>query len=395
MCSELSKDDAMTKLPPGWEWKKLGDVCEVITDGDWIESKDQSDEGIRLIQTGNIGQGFFKNRSEKARFISEKTFSRLKCTEIFENDCLISRLPDPIGRSCIIPNIGERMITAVDCTIIRFKKREILPMLFNYFSQSKVYMEDVLKEATGTTRNRISRKNLSLIDISIPPLGEQKRIVAVLDNALESIKAARGNAEKNLANAKELFESYLDGIEAHKCKINDFITIKTGKLDSNAAVNNGKYPFFTCSREIFSINSYAFDCEAVLLAGNNATGDFNVKYYKGKFNAYQRTYVIIINDTAKISYSYLYYNLVKSLKGFKGMAKGVGTKYLKIGMIQNLSIPIPSKSMQDVIIRELDAISSQTQALQSIYTQKIAALDELKQSILEQAFRGEIKLKNT
>jgi type I restriction enzyme S subunit len=104
----------------GWEVRPLSRLCEVFTDGDWIESKDQSPQGIRLIQTGNIGEGIFKGRSDKARFVSPATFDRLRCTEIFEGDCLVSRLPDPVGRACILPATGERMITAVNCTIIRF-----------------------------------------------------------------------------------------------------------------------------------------------------------------------------------------------------------------------------------------------------------------------------------
>ena len=75
-----------------WQRKQLGDLCEVFADGDWVESKDQSYEGIRLIQTGNVGEGIFKDRAEKARYISEATFKRLRCTEIFEGDCLI---PNP------------------------------------------------------------------------------------------------------------------------------------------------------------------------------------------------------------------------------------------------------------------------------------------------------------
>jgi type I restriction enzyme S subunit len=81
----------------------LADVCKVFADGDWVESKDQSPGGIRLVQTGNVGEGVFKDRGEKARYISEGTFGRLRCTEIFEGDCLISRLPDPVGRSCLLP----------------------------------------------------------------------------------------------------------------------------------------------------------------------------------------------------------------------------------------------------------------------------------------------------
>ena len=104
----------------GRTYKKLGEVAIYVADGDWIESKDQSEDGIRLIQTGNIGNGVFKLKEDKPHYISKDTFSRIGCNEIFEGDCLISRLPAPIGRACVIPNIGCRMITAVDCSIIRF-----------------------------------------------------------------------------------------------------------------------------------------------------------------------------------------------------------------------------------------------------------------------------------
>ena len=123
-------------MKKNWEAKKLGEVCEVFADGDWVESKDQSSEGNRLIQTGNVGEGVFKDRGEKARYISEETFKRLRCTEIFEGDCLISRLPDPVGRSCLLPDTGERMITAVDCTIVRFDPKKVVPAFFIYYSQS-------------------------------------------------------------------------------------------------------------------------------------------------------------------------------------------------------------------------------------------------------------------
>ena len=103
---------------------QLGELAELFTDGNWIESKDQSPTGIRLIQTGNIGIGdYIDKKAERARFISEETFKRLGCTEVFPGDVLVSRLPDPVGRACAIPDLGIRMITAVDCTIIRFRKK--------------------------------------------------------------------------------------------------------------------------------------------------------------------------------------------------------------------------------------------------------------------------------
>src|SRR5262249_55497056 len=149
-------------------------------DGDWIETKDQSASGIRLIQTGNIGEGNFKDRAEKARFISEATFNRLRCTEIFEGDCLISRLPDPVGRACLMPTSNERMITAVDCTIVRFEKGTIVPEFFVYYSQSRPYASAIGKQTTGATRQRISRKNLGTVLIPIGTLSEQQKVVAKL-----------------------------------------------------------------------------------------------------------------------------------------------------------------------------------------------------------------------
>jgi type I restriction enzyme S subunit len=187
-------------------------VCELFADGDWIETKDQSASGIRLIQTGNVGNGEFKDRGQKARFVSEATFKRLRCTEIFEGDCLVSRLPDPVGRSCLLPATGERMITAVDCTIIRFKRALVEPKYFNYFAQSDGYFREVEKLTTGATRQRISRSNLGTVIFPLPPLPEQRRIVAVLDDAFAGLAAATANAEKNLENARELFDSYLGSV---------------------------------------------------------------------------------------------------------------------------------------------------------------------------------------
>lgn len=140
------------------EVARLDQLCAHFGDGDWIESKDQSEEGIRLIQTGNVGNGEYKDKGDKARFISEDTFSRLGCTEVFPGDILISRLPDPIGRACIIPEM-PKSITAVDCTIVRLKS-ELTPMFFVAFTKTPAYTSQIDSFTTGSTRKRISRANL-------------------------------------------------------------------------------------------------------------------------------------------------------------------------------------------------------------------------------------------
>ena len=160
---------------------KLKEVCTFFADGDWIESSDQSDEGIRLIQTGNIVEGKYLEKETRAKYISESTFNKLSCTEVYPGDILVSRLPEPVGRACIIPEKNERMITAVDCTICRPNETLISKEYMCYFMRSNVYHTRLLGSVTGTTRKRISRKNLGNVEVKIPPKGEQNAIVKQLD----------------------------------------------------------------------------------------------------------------------------------------------------------------------------------------------------------------------
>jgi type I restriction enzyme S subunit len=242
----------------------------------------------------------------------------------------------------------------------------------------------------GTTIPSLVKSELLNISIPVPPLAEQQRIVGLLDEAFEGLATAKANAQKNLQNARALFESHLHVEHAEKAMLGDLVHIKTGKLDANAAVEGGKFPFFTCSRDIFAIDTYAFDCEAILLAGNNAVGDFNVKHYNGKFNAYQRTYVITVNEKKRVLYRFLYFQMLKSLKKFKAQSVGAGTKFLKLGMIKELEIELPSLDEQQRIVSTMDALTEQTQRLARLYEQKLTALEALKKSLLHQAFTGEL-----
>ena len=166
---------------------RLEDICTVFTDGDWIESKDQSESGIRLVQTGNIGEGRYLEKEARAKYISEETFYKLKCTEIFPGDILVSRLPEPVGRACIVPEKTERMITAVDCTICRPNESLISKEYLCYFMRSNAYYTRLLGNVTGTTRKRISRKNLGSVELQIPTKDEQKIVVERLDCLVKAI----------------------------------------------------------------------------------------------------------------------------------------------------------------------------------------------------------------
>ena len=192
-----------------WQCKGLSVLCETFADGDWIESKDQSANGVRLVQTGNVGRGVFKDRGHKARYVSDATFKRLKCTEIFAGDCLVSRLPDPVGRSCLIPETGKRMITAVDCTIVRFNPELVEPEFFIYYSQSQDYLKAVDSATTGTTRNRISRSNLGQVQIPVPSRPDQNRIVCELDALANETQRLESLYQRKLAALDALKQSLL------------------------------------------------------------------------------------------------------------------------------------------------------------------------------------------
>ena len=190
-----------------WEQQTLQQVSTALIDGDWIESKDQSDSGYRLIQTGNIGIGEFIAKSGKERFVSLATFERLRCTEIFPGDCLVSRLPDPAGRSCVVPDIGVKMITAVDCMIVRLDKSKIVPSLYISRSQTDSYFREVATLTSGSTRQRISRDNLSTLRLTLPPsLPEQARIADCLSSLDELLAAQARKVEALKTHKKGLME---------------------------------------------------------------------------------------------------------------------------------------------------------------------------------------------
>ena len=138
-------------------------------------------------------------------------------------------------------------------------------------------------------------------------------------------------------------------------KLKDISLIKTGKLDSNAAEENGVYPFFTCDPQTLRINTWAYDTKAVLLAGNNASGNYTAKYYEGKFNAYQRTYIIESFDDLQLNVRYLCYAMNLQLQLLKTMSAGSTTKFLTIKMLHGLDIPFPNIEAQNKIANILSA----------------------------------------
>ena len=138
-------------------------------------------------------------------------------------------------------------------------------------------------------------------------------------------------------------------------RLSEISSMKTGKLNSNAAEPNGIFPFFTCAQETYRINKAAFNTEAVLLGGNNANGVFPLKYYKGEFNAYQRTYIIESLDNEMLNTRFLYYALRPSLLQFQAASIGAATQYLTKPILDNFKINVPDVSIQNKVVDILSA----------------------------------------
>jgi type I restriction enzyme S subunit len=165
-------------------------------------------------------------------------------------------------------------------------------------------------------------------------------------------------------------------------KLGNIVSFKTGRLNSNAATPNGPYPFFTCSPTTLTTDSYSFDTECVLMAGNNASGVYTVKYFKGKFDAYQRTYVIRSLDDQRLLNRFLYYALRTKLEMLKSISTGAATKFLTLAILRDIEMAIPPLSTQ----RKIAAILSAYDDLIEKNLRRIKILEEIAQLVYHEWF---------
>ncbi|MBD5393740.1 MAG: restriction endonuclease subunit S [Lachnospiraceae bacterium] len=154
-----------------------------------------------------------------------------------------------------------------------------------------------------------------------------------------------------------------------KVKIGELTKIRTGKLDANAASEAGKYPFFTCSKEPLKISTYSYECECVLVAGN---GDLNVKYYNGKFDAYQRTYIIESNGSGKLYMPYLYYFMEGYIEELRNQSIGGVIKYIKLSNLTEAVMELPSVEVQKKVVEILEKLKG----VIKLEYEQISRLDE-------------------
>ena len=303
-----------------------------------------------------------------------------KITPCFEN-----------GKTAEVSTSAEHCFGSTEFHVIRANESRLLPRYLTHYLRQPWVREAGRRRMTGSAgQRRVPRSFLQELHLPLPPLDEQRRIAAILDKA-DALRQKRRLALQKLDPLTQSIFAEMFGKKGGTAEgwrwadFEEIATFKTGKLDSNAAVEGGVYPFFTCSKEDSSIDVYAFDCEALLLAGNNAAGEYSVKHYKGKFNAYQRTYVITL-DRSVWNYEYARLVLTNKLADLKRLSKGTGTRYLTLEILHRLSFVLPPPKLQDRFADHCHRIQRVKRKLEQAYR----GCDELSNALQCRAFRGEL-----
>lgn len=259
-----------------------------------------------------------------------------------------------IGRKGNINNpiFVEEPFWNVDTAFGLSAKREVLLPRYLYYYCRNFDFERLNKAVTIPS---LTKSDLLKIEIELPSMESQQKVVDKLSKIEQIIQMRKQELQRldELIKARYVEMFYDKGYPV--LKWNDVFNTTTGKQDSNAAVDGGAYPFFTCSKEVLRIDDYAFEEEALLLAGNNAAGKYDVKYYSGKFNAYQRTYVLTLKENW--SYRLFQYQLEDKLAYLQQQSLGGLTKYLTLKILGELEFIIPPKKQQDkfdLFIKQVD-----------------------------------------
>ena len=351
------------------EWKtvRLGDVCEIVMG--------TSPEGNTISQNTSDGIEFHQGKTCFGNlYLNESGMFTNAPVKFAEAGNVIMSVRAPVGDS----NITPRKI-AIGRGLCTFNTKTDFEKLFLYYYLNS-QIEYLKSKSTGSTFKAVNKYVISDLKIPLPPLAEQKHIAAILDKTQKIIAEHKQMLQKYDTLIKSRFIEMFGDNNFQKKKWNEIFITKTGKLDSNAMVEDGEYPFFTCAKEVFKIDKYAFDQEALLLAGNNAAGKYDVKHYKGKFNAYQRTYVLSLKE--EWEYPLFKYQLEDKLEYLRQQSLGGLTKYLTLKILETLDFIVPPIELQ----KEFSTFVQQIDKSKSAVQKSLEKTETLYKSLMQQYF---------
>lgn len=372
----------------------LNDICEFIVDCPHTTAPDEG-AGYPLIRTPNIGKGRLVLNG--VHRVSEKVYRQRIQRGMPQDDDLIFAREAPAGNVAIVKN-GEKVCLGQRTVLLRPDKSKVCPDYLVYYILAPAQQYKLLGTANGATVAHINLPVIRNMPVELPPLEVQETVagyLSVYDNLIENnqkqIKLLEEAAQRLYKEwfVDLRFPGYeetpiVDGVPEgwKKVGLDSIAPIVTGKKDANFGTPDGKYQFFTCAQEPIKSPSYSFDCDAVILAGN---GDFNVKLYRGQFEAYQRTYVFSPYDTDHL---YLLYHAVReSMRQLFQGASGSTIKFLTKHMLEDISVYIPEASILQEYNSNCEAIQKKIECLK----EQIICSQEARDRLLPKLMSGEIE----
>jgi type I restriction enzyme S subunit len=392
----------MSQLPDGWSYESINSIVKggMIADGDWVESKDQDPSGqVRLTQLADVGDGEFRSRSD--RWMNDEQASRLNVNYLQAGDLLMARMPDPLGRTCMVPeNIG-RAVTVVDVAIIRITRKDVNPKFFMWLLNSPSIRQQIEMLASGTTRRRITRKNLGTINLPIPPFEEQNKIVELLEDHLSRLDAALADVKQAKMKAAQFRQSLLNSFyyesEFKSVSLGNCIELIMGQAPPGDTCNkDGEGTPFVKVGEFAKLypTIEEWTLKPLRLA---KTGDVLICVVGatvGKINlgidcAIGRS-VAAIRPKSVLMQKYLYYFLELKMLEIRGQSKGSAQGVITKDYINSIQIPLPELSVQQEILDLLESnfslIEKSIEASNNIERESLS----LRRSLLQAAFTGQL-----
>ena len=375
---------------------RLQDICISISDGDH-QAPPKSNSGVPFVTISNItnlNQIDFSDTMFVPRWYYEKIDFKRKAKA---NDILYS-VVGSFGIPVFIKN-NKEFIFQRHIAILRPNIKEIVPEYLYYVMLGREFYMIADSVAVGAAQRTITLSSLRNIEIVIPEIVKQQRIINIISIYDDLIENNQKQIKLLEEAAQRLYKEWfidlrfpghenveiVDGIPV-KWEYLEFLNIApiiTGKKDANFGSENGKYLFFTCSQQPLLAESYSYDCDAVILAGN---GDFNVKLYRGKFEAYQRTYVL---SPYKTEHLYLLFYTIKNRMNYliQG-ASGSTIKFLTKGMIADIKVLVPTCE----ILNQYNEIAEPLQRKLEVLIYQNKLLTEARDRLLPKLMSGEIEV---
>jgi type I restriction enzyme S subunit len=384
----------------------------LFSDGDWVESKDQDASGsVRLTQLADVGVGEFRNRSD--RWMRPDQAEALRCTYLKPDDILIARMPDPLGRACLVPEGIGSAVTAVDVAILRIRRSDVDPRYVMWAINSPVFHARVVELQSGTTRKRISRRKLATLTIPVPPFGEQRRIVEILENHLSSLGAAAAGLTKSEARLRALRQAFLSRLAIGSAIRLGDLTLESRYGTSTKCVVAGsgqavvRIPNLINGRIDLTEEKRAADPTVNLSGLQLRPGDVLIVRTNGSRELIGRSAVVqegveaafasyLIRyrvDTARIRPSWLRLMLeTPQLRHeIERMAASSAGQYnLGLKKLDRLQIPCPRPSTQDALLKSAEEFEWSITGLRRAVAATAQRGEGLSRSLLAAAFYGRL-----